>query len=66
MHEGVPTRYLIMFFAKNLFGSTPSTLERMEEKNYFCTHIYHRDHNERLIRAIYVGIIKNIHFRNCV
>ena len=27
----------------------------MEEKNYFCTHIYHRDHNERLIRAIYVG-----------
>jgi len=28
---------------------------RMEEKNYFCTHIYHRDHNERLIRAIYVG-----------
>ena len=31
---------------------------RMEEKNYFCTHIYHRDHNERLIRAIYVGKVE--------
>ena len=35
--------------------STPSTLEWEEKIIYFCTHIYHRDHNERLIRAIYVG-----------
>ena len=26
-----------------------------EKKNYFCTHLYHRDHADRLFPAIYVG-----------
>ena len=42
---------------------------RWEETSYFCTHIYHHDHNGCLILAIYVGArlnyylyLWNIHF----
>ena len=28
---------------------------RREKNIYFCTHLYHRDHTDRLFPAIYVG-----------
>ena len=42
---------------------------RWEKNIYFCTHLYHRDHADRLFPAIYVGakineylILRNIYF----
>ena len=51
----------IFYIFRSMFNMMGSILDFslvpriLVSKNYFCTHIYHRDHNERLIRAIYVG-----------
>ena len=60
--------YLIMFILLNTFSgasrhnASQKIFKIQATMQYhqrwwleFCTHIYHRDHNERLIRAIYVG-----------